>query len=127
MIKGLLDSKVVYIREGKVAESLKRVDPQTYARTSNNTVDRRNHHALGFGHKLHLDQNEKLVMFGVTHVLAADCYSGMIVSHVTMPIKNNLLGEALSDELRLSVRYGGLTIFKYNTQSSLKVGVVTMK
>ena len=94
MIKGLLDSKGVYIREGKVAESLKRVDPQAYARKSNNTVDRTNpvpYHASGFGHKLHLDQNEKLVMFGVTHVLAVDGYSGMIVSHVIMPIKNNLL------------------------------------
>ncbi|XP_019860944.1 PREDICTED: uncharacterized protein LOC109589282 [Amphimedon queenslandica] len=94
MIKGLLDSKGVYIREGKVAQSLKRVDPQAYTRRSNNTVDRTNpvpYHASGFGHKLHLDQNEKLVMFGVTHVLAVDGYSGMIVSHVIMPVKNNLL------------------------------------
>lgn len=30
-------------------------------------------------------------MFGVTHVLAVDGYSGMIVSHVTIPIKNNRL------------------------------------
>ncbi|CAG2250686.1 unnamed protein product [Mytilus edulis] len=28
-----------------------------------------------FGHKIHLDQNEKLVMFGVTHVIAVDGYS----------------------------------------------------
>uniref|UniRef100_A0A1X7TBU0 Uncharacterized protein n=1 Tax=Amphimedon queenslandica TaxID=400682 RepID=A0A1X7TBU0_AMPQE len=33
-----------------------------------------------FGHKLHLDQKEKLVMFGVTHVLGVDGYSGLIVS-----------------------------------------------
>ena len=25
-----------------------------------------------FGHKLHIDQNEKLVMYGVTHVAAID-------------------------------------------------------
>nr|XP_020461071.1 uncharacterized protein LOC109963123 isoform X2 [Monopterus albus] len=30
------------------------------------------------GHKLHLDQNEKLVMFGVTHVLAIDGFSKKI-------------------------------------------------
>ncbi|KAF5891855.1 uncharacterized protein DAT39_018441, partial [Clarias magur] len=42
------------------------------------------------GHKLHLDQNEKLVMFGVTHVLAIDGFRKKIVSHSTMPIKNNL-------------------------------------
>jgi len=28
-----------------------------------------------FGEKLHFDQNEKLVTYGVTHVLAVDGYS----------------------------------------------------
>lgn len=42
------------------------------------------------GHKLHLDQNEKLVMFGVTHVLAIDGFSSQIVAYNTMPVKNNL-------------------------------------
>ena len=94
MIKGLLDSKGVYIREKRIAESLQRVDPHAHERRRQNTVDRTNpvpYNASGFGHKLHLDQNEKLVMFGVTHVLAVDGYSGMIVAHTIMPIKNNLL------------------------------------
>ncbi len=43
------------------------------------------------GHKLHLDQNEKLGMFGVTHVLAVDGYSSKTVAHSTMPVKNNLV------------------------------------
>jgi len=43
------------------------------------------------GHKLHLDQNEKLGMFGVTHVLAIDGFSSKIVADSTMPIKNNLV------------------------------------
>ena len=43
------------------------------------------------GEKLHLDQNEKLVMFGVTHVAAIDGFSGKIVAFETMPIKNNLI------------------------------------
>lgn len=43
------------------------------------------------GHKLHMDQNEKLVMFGVTHVIALDGYSGNIVAHSSMPVKNNLV------------------------------------
>jgi len=30
------------------------------------------YHADYFGHKLHIDQNEKLVMYGVTHVTAVD-------------------------------------------------------
>ncbi|XP_034091495.1 uncharacterized protein LOC117559009 [Gymnodraco acuticeps] len=42
------------------------------------------------GHKLHMDQNEKLVMFGVTHVLAIDGFSSKIVGRSTMPVKNNL-------------------------------------
>ena len=28
-------------------------------------------------------------MFGATHVIAVDGYSGMIVAHLTTPIKNN--------------------------------------
>ena len=42
-----------------------------------------------FGHKVHIDQNEKLVMFGVVHVCARDGFSGKIVAYATMPIKNN--------------------------------------
>ena len=43
-----------------------------------------------FGHKLHADQNEKLGMFGVTHVLAIDGYSRKVVGFVSMPVKNNI-------------------------------------
>ncbi len=43
-----------------------------------------------FGHKLHIDQNEKLTYFGVTHVAAIDGYSGLVVGHIIMPIKNNV-------------------------------------
>lgn len=39
-----------------------------------------------FGHKLHIDQNKKLVMYGVTHICAIDGYSGMIVGFITTPI-----------------------------------------
>lgn len=46
--------------------------------------------ALYFGHKLHVDQNEKLIQFGVTHVIARDGFSGKIVAYATMPVKNNL-------------------------------------
>ena len=43
-----------------------------------------------FGHKLHIDQNEKRVMYGVTHVAAVDEHSRFVVAGTTMPIKNNL-------------------------------------
>ena len=49
-----------------------------------------------FGHKLHIDQNEKLAGFGVTHVLARDGYSGKVVSFLTLPVKNNV---AIYDEI----------------------------
>ena len=47
--------------------------------------------ALYHGHKLHLDQNEKLVLFGVVHVIARDGSSGKIVSFASMPVKNNIV------------------------------------
>lgn len=42
------------------------------------------------GHKVHMDQNEKLAVFGVTLVLAIDGFSKKVVALSTMPIKNNL-------------------------------------
>ena len=42
-----------------------------------------------FGHKLHIDQNEKLVTFGVTFVLWMAIME-KIVEFVTMPVKNNV-------------------------------------
>ena len=51
------------------------------------------YHADYFGHKLkmHMDQNEKLTMYGLTEVSACDGYSGKIVAFATMPVKNNVL------------------------------------
>lgn len=42
------------------------------------------------GQKVHMDQNEKLAMFGVTHVVAIDGFSKKVVGYSTMPVKNNL-------------------------------------
>ena len=42
-----------------------------------------------FGHKLHIDQNKKLVIYGVTHFVAIDGHSRLIPVGSTMPIKNN--------------------------------------
>ena len=41
-----------------------------------------------FGEKLHLDQNEKLCMYGIVHILAVDGYSRKIVGFITIPKKN---------------------------------------
>lgn len=48
-----------------------------------------NYVACYFSHKLHLDQNEKLVHYGVTYVLARDGFSGKIVGAAIMQHKNN--------------------------------------
>ena len=42
-----------------------------------------------FGEKVHIDQNEKLVMFGTTHIYAIDGFSGKVVAFCCMPVKNN--------------------------------------
>ena len=93
MLKGLLESKGVKVAESRVAESLQRVAPAEYDQRRNDCVDRLNpipYIALYFGHKLHIDQNEKLARYGVTHIVARDGFSGKIVSFSTMPVKNNL-------------------------------------
>ena len=42
-----------------------------------------------FGHKLHINQNEKLALYGVTHVTAIDGNSRFVLCGVTMSVKNN--------------------------------------
>ncbi len=89
---GVLESKGIKAAESRVAKSLQAVAPAQYEHRRNDTLDRVNptpYVALHFGHKLHIDQNEKLTRFGVTHVVARDGYSGKIVSCATLPIKNN--------------------------------------
>lgn len=53
-------------------------------------LNRVHYSAAYMGHKVQTDQNEKLVMFGVTHVLGIDGYSSKVVAQAAMPVKNNL-------------------------------------
>ncbi|CAL8310910.1 unnamed protein product [Gadus morhua 'NCC'] len=92
MMTGYLSSKGIGASEGRVGSVLRHINRPYHAdrhqRSRNlNPVP---YSAECMGHKLHLDQNEKMVMFGVTHVLAVDGFSSKIVSHSTMPVKNNL-------------------------------------
>ena len=41
------------------------------------------------GEKVHIDQDEKLVMFGATHICTIDVFSGKIVAFCSTPVKNN--------------------------------------
>lgn len=84
----------VNIGENRVGRALASVFPnqniqrQRQTRIATNPIPYR---ADYFGHKLHMDQNEKLGMYGVTHVVAIDGHSRYVVAAFTMPVKNNVV------------------------------------
>jgi len=90
---GLLAADGYKVAEKRVGYSLMKVCPDYHRKRSMCTHVQINpipYVANYFGEKLHIDQNEKLMMFGVTHVCAVDGHSGMVVGFVTMPVKNNV-------------------------------------
>ena len=89
-MKGHLAARGIRVSEAQISECLKRICPEGHEACRSNRVNPIRYQANYFGHKLHLDQNEKLVEYGVTHVIARDGFSGKIVSYLTLPIKNNL-------------------------------------
>lgn len=93
MMQGYLRSKGLPVSEHRLRTSLPSAAPGAHAARQSDGLERANPHlyiARYFGHKLHVDQNEKLVMFGITYILARDGYSGKIVGSSIMPTKNNL-------------------------------------
>ena len=93
-MSGLLASQGIRASSRRIGKSLARVDPSHHAMRVTRTERQTNpvpYSAKYFGHKVHIDQNEKLVLFGVTHVCAVDGYSGMIVGFASFPVKNNPL------------------------------------
>lgn len=87
---GLLKSQDIVVSETRVGESLQRVNPGYHCKRKESTSRMFNpvpYHADYFGHKVHIDQSEKLVMYGVTHICAIDGFSGKIVV-ITTPVKN---------------------------------------
>lgn len=94
MLTGYLRSNGIKISEtsvGKVVKSITPVAVRERRMQADRQLNPKPYNADYFGQKLHIDQNEKLVMYGVTHVIARDGYSGMVVATSTMPIKNNLI------------------------------------
>ena len=69
MLKEYLDSRanMVVAPEKQIGASLVRVDPKKHCET--NPIP---YIATHFGHKLHVDQNKKLVRYAATHVGAID-------------------------------------------------------
>lgn len=94
MLTGYLRSKGVKASEYKVGKKMRGLFPaqqKVRSETAGRALNPKTYTAEYFGHKIHFDQNEKLAMYGVTHVLARDGFSGYITAGATMPIKNNLL------------------------------------
>ena len=91
---GHLRSQGLKFGERQIGDALRRINAPANARRRQNagrSFNPRTYNADYFGHKIHFDQNEKLVMYGVTHVAAIDGHSRFIVGAFTMPVKNNLV------------------------------------
>ena len=65
MMTGFLRAKGIVAGERRIGDALRRVNPTSNARrsdTAGRSLNPKVYTAEYFGHKLHLDQNEKLVM-----------------------------------------------------------------
>lgn len=94
MMTGMLRASGYRLGERAVRRALAQMTPQYTQMRREGTARQTNPHvyyAEYAGHKIHMDQNEKLVDFGVTEVVASDGFSGKILGFSVMPIKNNLI------------------------------------
>ena len=91
---GTLASHGFHVAEVRLGQSLSCVNPRYHQQRLESSYHQFNpgvYRADYSGQKLNIDQNKKLVMFGVTHVAAIDGYSGKIIAFETMTIKNNVI------------------------------------
>ena len=95
MLTGYIKHKAnLTIAEERVGAALKNTfprDAEARRQSISRAVNPIPYRADYFGHKLHIDQNEKLGMYGVTRVAEIDGHSRMIVSWATKPVKNNII------------------------------------
>jgi len=97
MMKGYLDSQTKTYPVASVArvcQSLRRVNPFYNQHRRQGTERQTNptpYFADYYGHKLHIDLNEKLGMYGVTHVCSIDGYSRYVAAFLCMPVTNNVV------------------------------------
>ena len=83
----------VYTSERKVGNALKKICPRPQAERcmqAERSFNPKVYQVDYFGHKLLVDQNEKLVMYVVSYVVARDGYFRKITGYTTMAIKSNL-------------------------------------
>ena len=108
MMKGYLASEGVFTYERQLKTMLPSISPVWHQGWQQNSHERSNpaiYVVRYFGHKLHMDQNEKLMHCGVTYVLARDGYSGKIVGWAVMSRKNDAI--IYNDVYRMcSMEYG---------------------
>lgn len=91
---GLLRAEGVRVCQQRVGDSLRRTFPFQHSIIRRNVrvaVNPVPYRANYFGEKLNFDQNENLVMYGVTHVLAVDGYSRKIVRKNPITIYNTVI------------------------------------
>ena len=97
MMKGLhnnLQAGGLRVGDKRIGRILRQVAPGYHGRRqqlAHRQINPMPYYAQYPGHKMPIDQNEKLVKYGTTHVLAIDDYSGFILGLITMPVKNNLI------------------------------------
>ena len=85
---------MVHVSYHQLRSALPVVSPQYHAMRTHDVVECTNprvYIARYFGHRLHVDQNEKMAMFGLVSVLARDGFSGKIVVGAVMNRKNNMI------------------------------------
>ena len=91
MLQGTLRSNNIHAGEGRIRNAMLQVDPVNYNNRRTDSNRRFNpvpYNSQYFGHKLHIDCNEKLVHYGCVLIGAIDGYSGMIVSLFAVHRKN---------------------------------------
>jgi hypothetical protein len=105
-MQGLLAAQDIHVAEDRVGRSMSRVAPGPQLGRTQRACRRLNpppYMARFFGDKIHYDQNEKLAMYRVTHVMAVDGFSRKIVGMITIPTKNPIsIYNALTRPLLLS-------------------------
>lgn len=77
-LHGLLCAEGIHVGQQRLGMSLSRTFPFAFSQRSYSLRRAMNpvpYRARFYGEKLHMDQNEKMVMYGVVHVVAIDGYS----------------------------------------------------